>query len=64
MALTVYCRGTLQPSGNKGRRQNSPQLDDKNMLENIGDLFVKCMREVTKGHFVPSVGGNELPCNV
>ena len=26
-----------------GRRRNSPQLDDKNMLGNIGDLFVKCI---------------------
>ena len=33
-----------------GRRTNSPQKDDKNMLGNIGDLFVKCMRQVTKGH--------------
>ena len=27
----------------KGRHQNSPQYDDKDMLGNIGDLFVKCM---------------------
>ena len=31
---------------------NSPQYDDKNMLGNIGDLLVKCMRQVTKGHLV------------
>ena len=34
----------------KGGCQNSPQYDDKNMLGNIGHLFVKCMRQVTKGH--------------
>ena len=34
----------------KGRRQNSLQLDDKNMLGNIGDLFVKCVQQVTKSH--------------
>ena len=26
----------------KGRCQNSPRKDDKNMLGNIGNLFVKC----------------------
>ena len=36
----------------KGKRQNSPQSDDKNMLGNIGDMFVKCMRQVTKGHLL------------
>ena len=32
----------------KGRRQNSLQKDDKNMLGNIGDLFVKRLPQVTK----------------
>ena len=27
-----------------------PQPDDKNMLGNIGDLYVKHMRQVTKSH--------------
>ena len=27
-----------------------PQYNDKNMLGNIGELFVKCMQQVTKGH--------------
>ena len=36
--------------------QNSPQWDDKNMLGNIGDLFVKCMRLVTKGHLYHLLG--------
>ena len=40
----------------KGRRQNSPQYDDKNMLENIGDLFVKCMQQFTKGHLYHLLG--------
>ena len=39
-----------------GRRQNSPQQDDKNMLGNIGDLFVKCMRQVTKAHLYHLLG--------
>ena len=42
--------------GHKGRRQNSPQQDDKNMLGNIGDLFVKCMQQVTKGHLYRLLG--------
>ena len=29
---------------------------DKNMLENIGDLFVKCMQQVTKGHLYHLLG--------
>ena len=36
--------------GGKGRRPNSLKYDDKNMLGNIGSLFVKCMQQVTKGH--------------
>ena len=39
-----------------GRRQNSPQYDDKNMLRNIGELFVICMRQVTKGHLYHLLG--------
>ena len=31
---------------------------------NIGNLFVICMRQVTKGHFLPSVGSMGLLCNV
>ena len=51
----------LNPSGasismSKGRHQNSSQEDNKNMLGNIGDLFVKCMRQVTKGHFYNLLG--------
>ena len=38
-ASLYVCNGH---KGYKGRCQNSPQKDDKNMLENIGDLFVKC----------------------
>ena len=30
--------------------------DDKNMLENIGNLFVKCMRHITKGYLSPLLG--------
>ena len=37
-------------------RQNSPQYDDKNMLGNIGYLFVKCMQQVTKGHLYYLLG--------
>ena len=33
-------------TGCKGRHQNSPQQDDKI----IGNLFVICMRQVTKSH--------------
>ena len=33
------------------------------MLGKIGYLLVKCMGQVTKGHFVPSVGGIGLLCN-
>ena len=40
----------------KGETQNSPQKDDKNMLGNIGDLFVKCLRQVTKDHLYHLLG--------
>ena len=40
----------------KGRDQNLPQYDDKNMLGNICDLFVKCMRQITKGHLYHLLG--------
>ena len=40
----------------KGRRQNSPQKDDKTVLGNVDDLFVKCMRQVTKGHLYHLLG--------
>ena len=40
----------------KGTRQNSPQQDDKTMLGNIGDLFVKFTGQVTKGHFYHLLG--------
>ena len=30
--------------------ENSPQYFDKKMPGNIGELFVKCMRQVIKGH--------------
>ena len=40
----------------KGRRQNSPQKDDKNMLGNISNLFVKSRRQVTKGHLYHLLG--------
>ena len=33
-----------------------PQYDDKNMLGNIGKLFVKCMQQVTKGHVYHLLG--------
>ena len=42
--------------GFKGTHQNSPQQDDKTMLGNIADLFVKCMRQVTKGHLYHLLG--------
>ena len=43
---------------NKGRRQYSSQKDDKNMLGNIGDMFVKCIYGTShKRPFVLSVGG-------
>ena len=51
---TVEVAGESAPS--KGRRQNSRQSDDKNMLGNIGDLFVKCMRQVTKDHLYNLLG--------
>ena len=31
-------------------RGDSPQLDDKNIMENIGTSFVKCVRQVTNIH--------------
>ena len=34
----------------KERRQNYIQYNDNNMMENIGNLFVKCMRQLIKGH--------------
>ena len=34
----------------QGTHHNSKQYDDKNMLGDIGNVFVKCMRQVTKGH--------------
>ena len=37
---------------------------DKTMLGNIGDLFVKCMRQVTKGHLCHRLGGIRSLCNV
>ena len=40
--------GGISESSHKGRHRNSPQYDDKNMLGNIGDLFVKRRRQVTK----------------
>ena len=36
----------------------------KNMLRNIGDLFVKMYTASLKRPFVPSVGGIGLLCNV
>ena len=33
-----------------------PQKDDKSMLGNIGDLFVKFMRQVTKGYLYHLLG--------
>ena len=44
------------PTARVGRRQNSPQEDDENMLGNIGDLFVTCMRQVTKDHLYHLLG--------
>ena len=38
------------------KRQNSPQYDDKNMLGNIGNLFVECNRQVSKGHLYHLLG--------
>ena len=32
------------------RPQNSPQHDEKNMMENFGNLFVKCMLQGTNGY--------------
>ena len=43
-----------------GRHQNSPQQDDTNMLGNIGDLFVICMRQVTKGHLYHLLGVSDV----
>ena len=40
----------------KRRHHNSPQSDDKNMVGNIGDLFVKCMRQVTKSQLSHLLG--------
>ena len=37
-------------------RENSQQQDDKTMLGNIGDLFLKCLRQVTKGHLYHLLG--------
>ena len=39
-----------------GRDKNSPQKDGKNMLGNIGDLFVKCMLQVINSHFYHLLG--------
>ena len=44
----------------KGRHQNSPQFDDKNMLGNIGEMYATSHKKP----FVPSVGGKGLLCNV
>ena len=46
-----------------GRRQNSPQKDDKNMLGNIGDLFMKCIQQVTKGHLYHLLGVSDYCLN-
>ena len=40
----------------KERHQNSPQHDDKNMVGNFGNLFVKYMQQVTKGHLYHLLG--------
>ena len=48
--LLMYRNHCTHYVRDKGRQQNSPQLDDKNMMENIGDLFVKYMQQVMKGH--------------
>ena len=53
---TVHAESNNNIDTNKGRRQNCSQKDDKNMLGNIGDLFVKCMRQVTKGHLYHLLG--------
>ena len=52
-----YDRVTIKELAHKGtsrgvlrRPQNSPQDDDKNMMENFGNLFVKCMLLVTNGY--------------
>ena len=42
------------------RHKNTPQQYDNNMLGNIGDLFVKCMRQVTKGHLYHLLGAMGL----
>ena len=45
----------------KGRQQNSLKWDDKSMLRNIGDLFVKCMRQDT---MIISTISIQILCNV
>ena len=35
----------------KGTHQIFSQYDDENMLGSFGNLFVKCMQQITKGHW-------------
>ena len=42
-----------------GRHQHSPQKDDKNMLGNIGDLFVICMNRLVAELWKKGTGGTE-----
>ena len=39
-----------------GEKSKFPAVGDKNMLENIGDLFVICMLQVTKHHLYHLLG--------
>ena len=48
--ILVQVLGHRKKAHIKGKHQNSPQLDVKNMPGNIGNLLVKCMQQVTKSH--------------
>ena len=39
-----------------GETSNSPQWEDKNMLGNIDNLFLKCMQKVTKVYLYHLLG--------
>ena len=56
LGIVCVSNNYLPGDQGEGSHQTSPQYDDKNMLGNIGDLFEKCMRQVTKGHLYHLLG--------
>ena len=53
--IYILFGGAVGKGGYLGRGQNSPQKDEKNILGNVADLYVKMCATSLKRPFVPSV---------